>query len=145
MLQGLATLSLLGICLIAAWTDWQSRRIPNALILFSLKLLGIIIIGELISSRSLENFLERLAAGMLFMFMHWILYCSGNMGAGDVKLALVIGLALGCSQLIVYLCYYGIVLALVSLFLILRYKKLRHKSIPLAPIMSGAYIPYLLH
>lgn len=144
-IQGFGRLSLLVVCTIAAWSDWQSRRIPNPLILAGLTAAVLLAFAECIVQGSWRALINRLPAGVLFMLLHWFLYYCGQMGAGDVKLALVIGLLLGWQQWTVYLSYYGLVLSSFSIYLIVRLRKFRHRSLPLAPVMGAACLLYLLH
>jgi prepilin peptidase CpaA len=84
------------VALIAAWTDWRSRRIPNRLTVPGL-LLGVILNGVFSGWIGLKASL--LGAGLgLALLLPFVLLRS--LGAGDWKLAGVIGAFLGPGVLL---------------------------------------------
>lgn len=140
--QLICSISLLVILLIATWTDLQSRRIPNRLILIGL-VFGLAMCSfEVVKGLTVGG--SRLAACLLAAGAHWLPYYYGKMGAGDVKLAGVIGLLLGWRHWGNYLGCYGGVLGITSLIVLCLPKGCRVHSLPLAPLMCGAYLLYLL-
>jgi prepilin peptidase CpaA len=100
--MGLSVLALLGtLLLIAAWFDLHSRRIPNALV-FPGAALAVVLHGVLPAG---EGFLSSMPGGLgsgsallglSFGFLALLpLYLWCGMGAGDVKLAAMLGAFLG--------------------------------------------------
>ena len=155
---------------LAAGTDLRHRRIPNALILSGLSAFLFVtalafflpqtaslpqaispqtilppttLTSKVIWMRGWKVLTSRLAAGGAGFFLHWLPYVLGGMGAGDVKLALVIGLLLGWAPWWTFVGSYCFVLACVLLWLFALGKR-RPKRLPLAPSMTAAYYLYLL-
>lgn len=133
------------ICGIALWTDCSSRRISNRLILIGLICTGAVVLIEVYFKGDWQNAGGRLAAGGFASFLHGIPYVSGQMGAGDLKLAMVMGLLLGWDAWHAYMGYYGLVLGMVALILCLVPAKHKPSSLPLALFMGIAFYLCLLN
>jgi prepilin peptidase CpaA len=81
-----------GLLVVASWTDWRARRIPNLLV--AVLATGGFVFG-LVSEPVLPGVL-RAVGGLMTGFLLWIpLYAIAVMGAGDVKLAAAAGSWLG--------------------------------------------------
>jgi Flp pilus assembly protein protease CpaA len=126
--------------LTGAGTDLARRRIPNVLIAVGL---GIFAITTVILCKNHETELlaGRLLAGALSFLVHLIPWLMHGMGAGDVKLALVIGLLSGWADWLGFLGVYSIVLLLASGALLALGKR-KPKTLPLAPFMAAAWFLY---
>lgn len=129
-----------GILLGAAGTDLSGRRIPNRLIAVGL---GMFFVLALWLSLQNENVLliGCLQAGVLAFVIHLIPYLLKSMGAGDVKLALIMGLLSGWED---WLGYMGVYCAfsLITSVALLCLRKGRQKTLPLAPVMAAAFLFY---
>jgi len=130
---------LMVICSVALWTDCRCRRIPNRLILVGLLCTCLSMLTEVILNGAWKNAAGRLAAGGLAALLHGIPYTCGQMGAGDLKLAAVIGLLMGWQTWNIYLGCYGLVLVIAAAVLLLIPTKYRKSSLPLALFMAIAY------
>jgi prepilin peptidase CpaA len=83
-----------GLLVVASWTDWRTRRIPNLLV--AALATGGFVFG-LITEPLLPGAL-RAAGGLMTGFLLWIpLYAIAVLGAGDVKLAAAAGSWLGAG------------------------------------------------
>ena len=134
----------LGVLLLgAAGTDLLWRRIPNGLIIAGLSAFAALAFC-LHRQRDTALLISCLAAGTAAFALHLIPYLYKSMGAGDVKLASVIGLLLGWEGWLGYLTAYCAVAFTVSGLLLLAGKR-KVKSLPLAPVMTAAYLLYCLH
>lgn len=82
--------------LVAAWTDWTSWRISNALVA------GSAVAAMMIAVFSLNGigFAACFFGGLVGMAIFMPLYLLGAMGAGDVKLMGAIGLHVGVSTVV---------------------------------------------
>lgn len=133
------------ICGIALWTDCRSRRISNRLILFGLICAGAVVLAEIRFWGDWRSAVGRLAAGGFASFLHGIPYVSGQMGAGDLKLAMVMGLLLGWRFWNAYMHYYGLVLGMAALSLCFVPVKHKPSSLPLGLFMGIAFYLCLLN
>lgn len=81
-------------CVAIAWSDWQSRRIPNSLVAAGLivAVLGLVFQGQTLLGASPLHSLAGAVAGLLLMLP---LYATRVMAAGDVKLFAAIGALFG--------------------------------------------------
>ncbi len=78
---------LLPILCAASWLDWRQRRIPNALLLPAF-LIALMLNSITFGLNGLYFTLAGLSLGFLLLIVPYLL---GGMGAGDVKLLMVIG------------------------------------------------------
>jgi prepilin peptidase CpaA len=115
MLSNLTITVFAGVLLIAALSDWRSRRIPNPLILSALVLaLGLrLVIGAGIFVQGV------LGLGLAFAIM-LPLFAVRGVGGGDAKLMMVVGAFLGPKGLIVALLSTALVGGVMSLIAALR-------------------------
>ena len=129
-----------GLLVVAAYTDLMRRQIPNRLIGAGLCTFLVMALW-LRSQTEMALLIGCLQAGGLAFALHLIPYVCKAMGAGDVKLALVIGLLLGWRAWMDYLAAFGMVCLAVSLGLLLLVLcgRKRPKTLPMAPLMTAAY------
>lgn len=138
--------ALASVLLSIAWIDWQWLRIPNALVLIGLAL------------GSLEHFLVRqqgLAAALIglitgtlmlalpSLFMKCILQRE-NMGAGDLKLAAVLGLYFGGLEVLIIIWCASALGAAYGLIGIGRGKLVRSSKIPFGSFLCALALVVLL-
>lgn len=95
----LATPLVLIWCVAIAWSDWQSRRIPNSLVAagFAVALLGLVIQGHTLFGVTPLLSLAGAVGGLLLMLP---MYATRVMAAGDVKLFAAIGALFGVWSLL---------------------------------------------
>ncbi|MCL1804618.1 MAG: prepilin peptidase [Clostridiales bacterium] len=130
-----------GLLLAGAGTDLARRRIPNTLICIGLSAFAVAALLLLIRGDT-ASLTGCLGAGALAFAIHLAPWFMRGMGAGDVKLALVIGLLSGWEDWTGFLgMYCAVLLAASGILLILVRKK--PKALPLAPFMAAAW--YLHH
>lgn len=81
-------------CVAIAWSDWQSRRIPNSLVAvgFVVAVLGLVFQGHTLFGVTPLLSLAGAVGGLLLMLP---LYATRVMAAGDVKLFAAIGALFG--------------------------------------------------
>lgn len=121
----------LGMCGMAAWSDFRGFRIPN---LYSLVILGAFVIAfgvlalmghEQLVFKSLGS---HVGAAVLVLAVTGLLFVMRQLGAGDSKFATVIALWVGLSGLVPFLFYMALsggVIAALSL-LLRKYKPFKH-------------------
>ena len=131
-------LIVLGVLLtIAAYTDLQRRQIPNPLVCLGLIVSMLLCLSSFVQGKPNQMYSSIMAGGFAFV-LHLIPYLCGTMGAGDVKLALVVGLLLGWQEWLAYLGVFCVVSLLLVLFLLCLGKR-KPASLPLAPLMAVAF------
>lgn len=129
-----------GVLVYIAWYDLRTKRIPNVVIgpaiLVGLLSLPLTIgwqtglLGAVIAP--LPLIIARVVAG------------ASNMGMGDVKLAIFVGLILGHEWALVGL-FLGLVLALLAgLVLVLRGSHTWRSKLPFGPFLAASTLPLLL-
>ncbi|MCL2166330.1 MAG: prepilin peptidase, partial [Clostridiales bacterium] len=119
-----------GLLLGAAGTDLAWRRIPNSFTCIGLGAF-VLLAGWLCCRGNAEAASGCLLAGALAFFLHLVPYMFHVMGAGDVKLAFVVGLLLGWEAWPGYMSVFCLLSLIVSGALLLAGKRKR-ESIPLA-------------
>jgi leader peptidase (prepilin peptidase)/N-methyltransferase len=128
------------LCLLSA-IDLAERRLPNRIVLPSA---AVVLFAQtvLFPDRALEWVLAALGASFLLLVI-WCLYPEG-LGLGDVKLALLLGAALGSAVLTAL--FLGVVAASVyAIFLLARDgAEARKQTIPLGPFLAFGAIAVLL-
>jgi leader peptidase (prepilin peptidase) / N-methyltransferase len=112
-------------------TDLERMIVPNKIVL---PVAAVVLALQLLRAPSLEWPVAGLGAA-LFLFVAALAYPRG-MGMGDVKLALLLGVAVGWTVPVALLG--GMILALVpSVFLLVKYgAKARKRAIPLGPFLA---------
>lgn len=128
------------LCVLSA-IDLVERRLPNRIVLPSA---AAVLLAQtaFFPDRALEWALAALGASFLLLVI-WCLYPEG-LGLGDVKLALLLGAALGSTVLTAL--FLGVVAASVyALFLLARDgAEARKQTIPLGPFLAFGAIAVLL-
>lgn len=145
-IKRIALLSLMGP---VAYTDFKETRIPNQYILLGLAYRVILIPVELLISP--EPFWatllsEIIAAGALFIAAVLCRLCIKNsIGAGDMKLFLVMGLLLGLNGIWSAVLISLFVSFLLAVFLLITKKKTKKDSIAFGPALAvGTFLSIFL-
>jgi leader peptidase (prepilin peptidase)/N-methyltransferase len=130
-LQALAAAIFCAALVTISATDIERMIVPNKVVLPAA---AIVLAIQLIRAPSLEWPVAGLGAA-LFLFIAALAYPKG-MGMGDVKLALLLGVAIGWAVPVALMG--GMILALVpSVFLLAKYgSQARKKAIPFAPFLA---------
>lgn len=130
-------------------TDIWEHIVSNRLLLIGL-CLGLLIIGIyfLADMKTAVGFLTGAAIGFVFCLLCFgmvYLATKGGLGAGDVKLCVLLGLIMTDKFVVKTLLYACIVSALYSIFMLIRKKLDRHSSFPFVPfIYIGMAITIIL-
>lgn len=144
----LLTVILVGVQ-IFCMTDYWERVVPNRILLILLWIfLCIIGIQGIHDMEQIIKLIPSFLLGVLFcllLFGFGYLLSRGNIGAGDIKLALVMGLYL-TGEYVVGAIFYGCLSASVfSVVQMLRKKLSRKDTIPFVPFLYvGLIIRYLM-
>lgn len=115
-----------------AWTDWKERRIPNRLLICMLVPAGMSLLME-----GTDVFLRAVSGLMIVGMVFYVFYASfqGSMGAGDVKLAAVVGFYLGIGKAAcMFALAFCLAAAVCAILLFLRRMDIRQR-IPFAPFL----------
>lgn len=139
----------LAVFLVIAAADWEYHVIPNNLLcvmfLLWIGIMGILVIfmperGLSCLAGSLSG---ALAGGLIFLLCYF--FSKGQMGAGDVKLAFVMGLYLTGDR-IIGAVFYGVMLCLLySLTQLIRKRIGLKDGVPMAPFLYlGTLFTYLI-
>lgn len=125
-----------GILLAASYTDWKKEKIPNRLIL-----VGVLpLMMAFIQSGSLRAAYCRMLAMAFVFFFCWQIYLAGGLGAGDVKLLMLLAGVCGLERLL-YIALIAFLLAAIYILArnyILPGKK-RKRTVILAPFVFAAH------
>ena len=125
--------------LVAGWTDWRSRRIPNWLTVPTL-LLGIVVNSVATGWTGAKESL--LGAGLgLGILLPFVLIRS--LGAGDWKLIGALGAFLGPSRLITVLMWTILIAGLMAVVLIIWTKRVKQTARNLAHMIAGLFTLHL--
>jgi prepilin peptidase CpaA len=125
--------------LVAGWTDWRSRRIPNWLTVPTLVagiVLNSVAAGWMGAKESLLG--AGLGLGILLPFV-----LIRSLGAGDWKLVGALGAFLGPSRLITVLMWTILVAGLMAVVLIIWTKRVRQTARNLAHMIAGLFTLHL--
>ena len=137
---------LLGLAVVLTVTDLQHKRLPNAILLpGAVVLAALLILGALAEDRPGDLRGSVVAAAALFaLFLLAAVVSPNGMGMGDVKLAGVLGLALGLAGLSATLVAMLIAFALhavVSVVLLAARRAGRRTALPFGPpLLVGAAV-----
>lgn len=142
-------IALLSILWVAAYYDNKCCRIPNGIIILGLGYRAIILIAELLWSRT--NLLQIIiseviaAAALVILSLLCILIIKNSLGMGDIKLFIVMGLLQGVIGVSSSVFASLLVSFFVSVYLLLSRKKTRKDAIPFAPcILIGTMLSVFL-
>lgn len=141
----LKRICLLSILWPVALIDFQSCRIPNEFIIFGLICRVLLILPELFwggRSVGITILTEITACGAIVLAAVLCRFCIKNsIGAGDIKLFLVMGLLLGLDGIWGAIFMALVVSFFISVILIITKKKTRKDTIPFGPaIVIGTYL-----
>ena len=132
----------LGMCGLAAWTDFKGYRIPNVV---SVIIVVAFIVAFSITSMTGQNEIifaswkSHLGAFVFVLFVTMAMFAVKIMGAGDSKMASAVSLWLGWSGLMPFLFYMtmtGGLLAVASILL----KKYKPLKTPLPAFIAGTWL-----
>ena len=130
-------------------TDWLDRIVPNR-ILFIMLLGWLVIAGFFIlrDPNRMAGYLAEYITGFLFCLTSFglcYILARGKLGAGDVKLALIMGLYLPGSYAAAAI-FYGCMLSAIFCVALLLAKKITKKTaVPLVPFLyMGLIIKYII-
>jgi prepilin peptidase CpaA len=126
----------------ASFTDWRQRKIPNKLLLPSF--ITALLINFFQSGQT--GLLSSLSGAVIGFVLLLVPYLLGGMGAGDVKLLMVIG-SFGGAKLVIYSFLFGAIAGGIISAYILIYNAVRHKNIVSLPYgipLSLGTLVYLL-
>lgn len=125
-----------GILLAASYTDWKKEKIPNQLILAGMVPLMV----AFIHSGSLRMAGYRMLAMAFVFFFCWKIYLLGGLGAGDVKLFMLLAGVCGLNRLL-YIALIAFFLAAIHI-LVRNYilpGNRRKRTVILAPFVFAGY------
>jgi leader peptidase (prepilin peptidase)/N-methyltransferase len=93
-------------------------------------------------ARIWEGFVLSIAGGLIAFAVMFFIYLAarGGMGAGDVKLAAFLGLALGVPLVLVCLPVSFIAGGIVAVVLLIARVRARREAIPFGPFLSGGAV-----
>lgn len=130
-------------------TDYKKKAVPNKILLIILILWAVITAGSLIISIDLTlAMLTQAAIGGAVgggMFLLSYLLTRGQMGAGDVKLAFLLGLCLGAPRVLMATLIGTVLCFLFSMTMVLLKKMKLKDTVPMVPFLAiGVWIILLI-
>jgi len=137
---------LVPVCVALAVVDWRTRLLPRLVVLPATGVLLVLVVLDALVLGEPADLLRPLAGLVVARSFFWVLWRvhSAGMGFGDVRLAALLGLALGWlgwAELVVGL-YAGFVLFAVPglvLALVRRDREVLHRAAPYGPfLVAGA-------
>jgi len=146
VLVAVAYLYLASISIALTLIDLDTRRLPNAIVLPSYVVLAVLFTAACLFGVPWEALLRAVIGGLALFAFYWLLRAirPGGMGGGDVKLAGVLGAALGFigwGALIVGAFAAFVTGGVVGIALVLARRATRKTAIPFGPFMIvGAWI-----
>ena len=147
-MEGIVMWTACGLFAAGMVCDLRSRRIPNAI---PLALLGLFMVYSAAGAAGPPGaFLAHLAIGTILLAAGFVLYLSGQFGAGDGKLIAVAGMWIGPADLTLFLLGLGGCALALSLFAMLpftRTRRLRNElpfAVAIAPPAMAVMIPRAL-
>lgn len=146
VLVTIAYLYLAAISIALTLIDLDTRRLPNAIVLPSYVVLGALFTAACVFGAPWENLLRAAIAGAALFAFYWLLRAirSGGMGGGDVKLAGVLGIALGWigwGAVIVGAFAAFLIGGVAGIALMLTRRATRKTAVPFGPFMVvGAWL-----
>lgn len=144
----LKRVSLLSILWAVAFIDYQEYRIPNSYIILGLVYRVLIILPELLFEEEfLRNIIAEGIAAVALLLATGLckLMIKNAIGAGDMKLFIVMGLLLGLDGIWSAVFMSLIVSFFIAVFLLVTKKKSRSDNIPFGPAITlGTYLSIFL-
>lgn len=132
-----------------AYIDYRKKIIPNKLLLIMLLAAVVIGVGQIVSDPSYAKmYLFNAGIGAAFgagVFFLAALFAKNGIGAGDIKLFLVLGLLLAFRGVFNVLLYSTVLSFIVAMVMIIRKKKTTKDELPLAPFaLFGVVLSIIL-
>lgn len=146
VLVTIASLYLAAISIALTMIDLDTRRLPNAIVLPSYVVLAALFTASCLFGAPWEALLRAAIGGAALFAFYWLLRAirPGGMGGGDVKLAGVLGAALGFvgwGALVVGAFAAFVVGGIVGIALMIGGRATRKTAIPFGPFMViGAWL-----
>lgn len=149
LLYTLKRVGLLGLLWIIAPIDYKYKRIPNRFLLVGVAFRGVILIGELLFEREflLGYILSEIIAmaGIIIITFLCNILVKNSLGAGDIKLMLLMAACLDMAGAASSLFCSMLVSFFAAVFLLATKKKERKDTIPFGPcILLGTFISVFL-
>jgi len=142
---GLLTAAMICLLLVIAFIDFDHRIVPNELVVFALLLA---IANILLAGHSWSNALAGFFVGGLFLLsaglLGQVLFKKDSMGAGDIKLAAMLGAFMGLRGILISLLISVMIGALFGIVAIISGKIKQKAIIPFAPFIALGTSCYLL-
>lgn len=140
---------LLTVITVLFFTDLWEHKVPNRIILISLLLWASIVgAGFILNMHYMLGLVFEYGIGFLFCAISFglcYIISQGKLGAGDVKLALIMGMCLPAGYVTAAILYGCLAAAVVSIVLLLLKKITRKDFIPFVPFLyAGLIIRYLM-
>lgn len=140
---------ILAVMTVLFFTDFWEHKVPNRIILVSLLLWAIIVgAGFIFNMQYMLGLVFEYCIGFLFCAISFglcYIISHEKLGAGDVKLALLMGLCLPAGYVTAAILYGCLAAAVVSVVLLLLKKIKRKDFIPFVPFLyTGLIIRYLM-
>ena len=129
--------------------DYWERIVPNRILLIWL-MLWIICIGaySVYDMNAMLNHMFGVVLGLIFCMLSFgfcYLISKGSMGAGDVKLSIIMGIYMTGEYVVGAVLYGCIISAIFSLFMLATKKMTRKTHIPFVPFLYlGVIVRYLM-
>jgi len=131
-----------------AYTDFKEYRIPNTFIILGFLYRGLLVLPELLFDELLVvNLISEFIAMIALLLATGLcrLMIKNAIGAGDMKLFMVMGLLLGLDGIWGAVFMSLIVSFFIAVFLLVTKKKSRNDNIPFGPAIAiGTYISIFL-
>ena len=125
-----------GLTLLAAWTDWRSRRIPNWLTISGL-LAGIAVNSYAHGSQGAKSSLEGAALALILLLPVVMLR---GLGAGDWKLMGAVGAFAGPTLFVVILTASVLVAGAMAIVQMIRARRVRKTLRNLVVLVHGFFV-----
>lgn len=140
---------LLTVMTVLFFTDLWEHKVPNRIILISLLLWASIVgVGFILNMLYMLGLVFEYGIGFLFCAISFglcYIISQGKLGAGDVKLALLMGMCIPAGYVTAAILYGCLAAAVVSIVLLLLKKITRKDFIPFVPFLyAGLIIRYLM-
>jgi len=137
---------LVSILIVCTYTDLDHRRILNSVVLFGIGI-GLAIIIILNPSMIMDSIFG-MSAGLAFM-LFWavigkLLFRQTALGAGDIKLAAMIGIFTGAKYILFILILSFTLASIYVLFIALKKQTVVGRRLPLAPFITAATLITIL-
>lgn len=131
-----------------AYTDFKEYRIPNTFIILGFLYRGLLVLPELLFGELIVvNLISEVIAMIVLLLATGLcrLMIQNAIGAGDMKLFMVMGILLGLDGIWGAVFISLIISFVIAVFLLVTKKKSRNDNIPFGPAIAlGTYISIFL-